>query len=77
MEQEYIIMDPIPTEPPEVNATLAPPNVTVIGNTTYCWSEKLQGYSWCQTEQLFSVPTSKTIQIRGQISPDGGICLDV
>lgn len=36
-----------------------PPNVTVIGNTTYCWDETLQSYSWCQTQQIYAVPLSK------------------
>lgn len=40
--------------------TMTPPNVTVIGNTTYCWSDELQSYTWCQTEQLYPVPISKS-----------------
>ena len=36
------------------------PNVTVIDNTTYCWDQNLQSYTWCQNEyQLYSVPLSK------------------
>ena len=35
------------------------PNMTVIDNTTYCWDESLNVYTWCQNDSLYSVPLSE------------------
>lgn len=38
---------------------LETPNMTVIDNTTYCWDESLNVYTWCQNDRLYSVPLSE------------------
>ena len=68
---------------PLAGAPLDTPNITVIDNTTYCWDESLNVYTWCQNDRLYSVPLSEfleglslidaTFVRRGEKKADGNV----